>query len=187
MATASGNAGSVRDGPGMPLRDIEGESGGQGGIRTHGTLARTPHFECGAFNHSTTCPPAVIREPGVQGKIFWRPIWGPWHEGLATSAARPSSRRSSLKTVRWTVLFAIDKPRPTLSACGDMGRHCGWQVVSWIGLFIVLSRRNRGENSTPNKDTFDEQTRSGNQSGPKWPAVVHVTNSVVGPRRGMVR
>ena len=26
--------------------------GGEGGIRTHGTLASTPHFECGAFDHS---------------------------------------------------------------------------------------------------------------------------------------
>src|SRR5579863_9215707 len=42
--------------------------GGQGGIRTHGTLARTPHFECGAFNHSTTCPPAVIWEQAPDGK-----------------------------------------------------------------------------------------------------------------------
>ncbi len=30
--------------------------GGQGGIRTPGTVARTPHFECGAFDHSATCP-----------------------------------------------------------------------------------------------------------------------------------
>jgi hypothetical protein len=34
--------------------------GGQGGIRTHGTLAGTPHFECGAIDHSTTCPRAGI-------------------------------------------------------------------------------------------------------------------------------
>src|SRR5204863_1384986 len=26
------------------------EYGGEGGIRTHGTVARTPHFECGAFD-----------------------------------------------------------------------------------------------------------------------------------------
>src|SRR5690606_28720137 len=31
-------------------------SGGEGGIRTHGTLASTPHFECGTFNHSATSP-----------------------------------------------------------------------------------------------------------------------------------
>ena len=30
--------------------------GGEGGIRTHDTLASMPHFECGAFNHSTTSP-----------------------------------------------------------------------------------------------------------------------------------
>ncbi len=42
--------------------------GGQGGIRTHDTLAGTPHFECGTFNHSATCPPAVIFEPKPDGK-----------------------------------------------------------------------------------------------------------------------
>jgi hypothetical protein len=31
-------------------------SGGEGGIRTPDTVARTPHFECGAFNHSATSP-----------------------------------------------------------------------------------------------------------------------------------
>ena len=45
--------------------------GGQGGIRTHGTLAGTPHFECGAIDHSTTCPPAVIKKPSDQGKPFF--------------------------------------------------------------------------------------------------------------------
>src|SRR6266567_1252542 len=35
--------------------------GGQGGIRTPGTVTRTPHFECCAFNHSATCPSRKIR------------------------------------------------------------------------------------------------------------------------------
>ena len=30
--------------------------GGEGGIRTHGTLARTPVFETSTFNHSVTSP-----------------------------------------------------------------------------------------------------------------------------------
>ena len=30
--------------------------GGEGGIRTHGTVAGTPHFECGAFDLSATSP-----------------------------------------------------------------------------------------------------------------------------------
>src|SRR5215469_89589 len=38
----------VRNGP------VRG--GGQGGIRTLDTVARMPHFECGAFNRSATCP-----------------------------------------------------------------------------------------------------------------------------------
>ena len=33
--------------------------GGRGGIRTHGTVARTPDFESGAFNHSATLPACV--------------------------------------------------------------------------------------------------------------------------------
>jgi hypothetical protein len=32
--------------------------GGEGGIRTPDTVARMPHFECGAFNHSATSPRA---------------------------------------------------------------------------------------------------------------------------------
>ena len=34
-------------------------SGGEGGIRTHGTLTRTPDFESGTFDHSATSPKAV--------------------------------------------------------------------------------------------------------------------------------
>src|SRR5260370_1994229 len=33
--------------------------GGEGGIRTPDTVARMPHFECGAFNHSATSPTPV--------------------------------------------------------------------------------------------------------------------------------
>ena len=29
---------------------------GKGGIRTPGTVARSPHFECGPFDHSGTFP-----------------------------------------------------------------------------------------------------------------------------------
>src|SRR5205085_5349759 len=34
--------------------------GGEGGIRTHGTVARTPHFECGTIDHSATSPTAYL-------------------------------------------------------------------------------------------------------------------------------
>ena len=39
-----------------PVQTGYGEYGGEGGIRTHGALAGTPHFECGAFDHSATSP-----------------------------------------------------------------------------------------------------------------------------------
>ena len=39
--------------------------GGEGGIRTLGTVARTPHFECGAFDHSATSPRETGRQRGV--------------------------------------------------------------------------------------------------------------------------
>ena len=34
--------------------------GGGGGIRTHGTLSRTPVFKTGAFDHSATPPSRVV-------------------------------------------------------------------------------------------------------------------------------
>ena|GEM_PF-6236859 len=36
--------------------DKEKNLNGEGGIRTHGTLAGTPVFKTGAFNHSATSP-----------------------------------------------------------------------------------------------------------------------------------
>ena len=35
-------------------------NGGEGGIRTHGALTRTPDFESGTFDHSATSPETVI-------------------------------------------------------------------------------------------------------------------------------
>ena len=35
---------------------LQNINGGEGGIRTHGTLARTPVFKTGALNHSATSP-----------------------------------------------------------------------------------------------------------------------------------
>ena len=42
------------------------ETGGEGGIRTPGGVAPTPHFECGAFDHSATSP----RDEDA----VWRPV-----------------------------------------------------------------------------------------------------------------
>ena len=37
-------------------------TGGEGGIRTHGTLARTPVFKTGAFNRSATSPTIYFKD-----------------------------------------------------------------------------------------------------------------------------
>ena len=49
-------------------RQVRGLRGGEGGIRTHGTVARTPHFECGAFDLSATSP----RSAGERAE---GPVW----------------------------------------------------------------------------------------------------------------
>src|SRR3954466_1658963 len=41
--------------------------GGEGGIRTPDTVARMPHFECGAFDHSATSPEVGTRRARVVG------------------------------------------------------------------------------------------------------------------------
>ncbi len=67
-------------------------AGGEGGIRTHDTLARIPVFETGTFNHSATSPgPAFYHFPGdrssppttkIRGssgeKELKRPVFANW-------------------------------------------------------------------------------------------------------------
>ena len=53
-------------------------SGGEGGIRTPDTVARMPHFECGAIDHSATSPDATLASvfKAYCGKVesgFFRP------------------------------------------------------------------------------------------------------------------
>ena len=45
------------------LRGFYFESGGEGGIRTHGGLAPTPDFESGTFDHSATSPGRKLAFP----------------------------------------------------------------------------------------------------------------------------
>ncbi len=40
-------------------------TGGEGGIRTHGAVTRTPDFESGTFDHSATSPrPCILAQSG---------------------------------------------------------------------------------------------------------------------------
>src|SRR5690606_34531652 len=44
-------------------------TGGEGGIRTHVTVARKPHFECGAFDLSATSPQGRTGAAGAPGRL----------------------------------------------------------------------------------------------------------------------
>jgi hypothetical protein len=49
------------------------EIGGEAGIRTLGTVTGTPHFECGAFDHSATSPQKVRKVCKSQALLTDRP------------------------------------------------------------------------------------------------------------------
>src|ERR1700739_532724 len=81
--------------------------GGEGGIRTPDTVARMPHFECGAFNHSATSPLVdKITGPGkivgcaelspapVRAFVVQVPIYG----GMISPSTSPGP--TSLETFR---------------------------------------------------------------------------------------
>ncbi len=48
--------------------------GGEGGIRTPDTVARMPHFECGAIDHSATSPVAAPAGVSRAYSTKWNPI-----------------------------------------------------------------------------------------------------------------
>lgn len=54
------------------LRDLAGSGGkvlgGWGGIRTHGTVSRTPVFKTGSLNHSDTHPHDLPSQPRLLPK-----------------------------------------------------------------------------------------------------------------------
>src|SRR5438093_11183146 len=58
---------------------------GQGGIRTHDTVAGIPVFETGSFSHSDTCPDSAQL---LGGKKFTSA-----HRGLPAAAAVPGGSR----------------------------------------------------------------------------------------------
>ena len=71
-------------------------TGGEGGIRTHDTLARIPVFETGTFNRSVTSPGARIlpsasaRPAAGYGVIAFNPRMYDWSAGGMSTP--PSAR-----------------------------------------------------------------------------------------------
>src|SRR2546426_12280918 len=54
------SGGGEHDKAGRQSQSVLTKAGGRGGIRTHGSVAATPDFESGAFNHSATLPLHLI-------------------------------------------------------------------------------------------------------------------------------
>src|SRR5271168_4452655 len=77
-------------------------AGGEGGIRTPGTLARTPHFECGAIDHSATSPGPTARRSRSRRKGR-RPISMTRQRRQGASPARGDG------PLRRTIAFALDR------------------------------------------------------------------------------
>ena len=70
--------------------------GGEGGIRTHDTLARIPVFETGPFNRSGTSPVMciladkfVVRGTWLVARGTWCVVRGKWDQRAGSIAFKP--------------------------------------------------------------------------------------------------
>jgi hypothetical protein len=70
--------------------------GGEGGIRTHDTVAGIPVFETGLFNHSSTSPQSEIR----QGVDHAARALSLWFAAITENAARCNSPCVDVLTIR---------------------------------------------------------------------------------------
>src|SRR5947208_12702029 len=75
---------------GIGLRHAGRQVSGEGGIRTLGTVARTPVFETGPFDRSGTSP---VRRPGHEGgrlaKVYLSRLGGATRRGKRPATAAP--------------------------------------------------------------------------------------------------
>ena len=82
------------------------KAGGEGGIRTPDTVARMPHFECGAFNRSATSPEPEksLKKPDLDGCYVTKQT--KTNKALAayivrSQQPRPSAAMSMLNTLKF--------------------------------------------------------------------------------------
>ncbi len=68
-------------------------SGGEGGIRTHGTLTRTPDFESGTFDHSATSPKRCVWSTRAGNCTHRMTVWQWGRCGLLQGGAPASFAR----------------------------------------------------------------------------------------------
>lgn len=97
---------------------IVGPSGGEGGIRTPDTVARMPHFECGAFNHSATSP----------SRRGARRARGPFASSGRVDSMREAGRQAEFarSSTRFRLTFAADATTSLASgACASESHFAG--------------------------------------------------------------
>ena len=127
-------------------------NGGEGGIRTPDTLARMPHFECGAFDHSATSPAVA---PSV-GTIMFEGVAPGADDGRPDGAASNQPRHWSAPCERAGLL---SKPGPRAQGPRDTifisAAHSG-HVKS---LAVLRCDCARGNAAVPYAD-------------PRWPAAL---------------
>ena len=93
-------------------------TGGEGGIRTHGSVATTPDFESGTFDHSATSPAFVSKPVSIAGSHTARMRRPCKHE-------RSTSGTVTLQSARY------ESPRRTRRTMGRLTG--GGTAVRWSG------------------------------------------------------
>jgi hypothetical protein len=111
--------------------------GGEGGIRTPDTVARMPHFECGAFNHSATSPqpattPVSLAWSRVAGGVVPKPVrrnkGGPVGQARREAEAILRGRSARPRSKAIAVYRVIRSRRRGIVRAGlrSARRACGW-------------------------------------------------------------
>ena len=112
---------------GQPVRKAAREDYGEGGIRTPGAVARTPHFECGSFSHSDTSPGgrSIILHGVSRDRIVdfsMRLLKTAFHRSLLKEAAGIRLRERPGDQVHRSIRFVFDFSRFPSYPPSELGR-----------------------------------------------------------------
>ncbi len=102
-------------------RELFSDTGGEGGIRTHGTVTRTPDFESGTFDHSATSPGirwSCVHEKRDYSKVFWNCE----ELGCSRGMGFPPARERRIHFIK--PLGSSARRRPCTSAALPESRRC---------------------------------------------------------------
>ena len=108
----------------MRLHQALSVIGGEGGIRTHGSVATTPDFESGTFDHSATSPVCRASDSSREIRVFYfsRPILRA-RPGRAATLPAPSPIRRHSGSSPAPRPACGPPPGPTRSGCAP-ARSC---------------------------------------------------------------